>query len=83
MSSLLIKFFGINWKTTILGWSAIVALIGKIGLAWRTKDIAAILNNGQELLLDISILLGGIGLIKAKDGNTVGAGTSAIKIHKE
>lgn len=81
MSDLLTRLLGINWKTTLAGWTAIVAVFGRLVAAWRTKDISAILTDGQELLLDISILLAGVGLIKAKDGNTTGAGPDARKVH--
>jgi hypothetical protein len=83
ISGILIKLVGFNWKTTLLGLAAISSVVGKILLAWRTKDIVAVFSNGQDLMLDVGIVLGGIGLIKAKDANTVGAGVSAAKVHDD
>jgi hypothetical protein len=77
MGSIFQKLLGINWGTTLAGIAAIVAVIGKILLAYRTKDFSAIFSNGQELFADISLLLVGLGLIAAKDRNVTGVGSVA------
>jgi hypothetical protein len=74
------KILGINWKTTLPGILAIIAVVGKIGLAYRTKDFGAIFSNGQELITDITVVLAGIGLIAAKASNVTGVGTQAATV---
>jgi len=83
ISQLMTRILGINWKTTSAGILALVAVAGKLLLAYRTKDIEAILSNGQEVFLDLNLIAIGIGLIKAKDNNTVGAGDAAVKVHDD
>lgn len=74
------KLLGINWKTTLPGILAIVAVAGKIGLALRTKDLNAIFSNGQELIMDITVVLAGVGLIAAKASDVTGVGAAAAKV---
>jgi hypothetical protein len=71
------KLLGINWGTTLAGISVIVAAIGRIGLAYRTRDFGAIFNDGQLLLTTIIGIAAGLGLISAKDKNVTGVGASA------
>jgi uncharacterized membrane protein len=71
---------GINWKTTLAGITMIIAVVGKILLAYRTKDFATIFSNGQEMIVDVTLLLGALGLIKAKDGSTTGVGANAVSV---
>jgi hypothetical protein len=83
ISKLMTRILGVNWQTTSAGVLALIAVAGKLLLAYRTKDVEAILSNGQEMFLDLNLIAIGIGLIKAKDNNTVGAGTTAVKLHDD
>jgi hypothetical protein len=80
MPAWVFKILGINWRTTLLGWSVMVAAVGRIAVAWRTRDFGAILADGQLILETVATLLAGFGLIKAKDQHVIGAGTQARTI---
>lgn len=71
------KLLGINWKTTLAGISVIVAAVGRIALAYRTKDFEAIFTDGQLVLSTVIGIIAGLGLIKAKDQNVTGTGSQA------
>lgn len=71
------KLLGINWKTTLAGIGAIVLAIGRIGIAYRTKDIEAIVTDGQLIIETLSLIVVGLGLAKAKDQNVTGTGVTA------
>lgn len=77
MGSVFQKLLGLNWGTTLAGISVIVAAVGRIGLAYRTRDFGAIFNDGQLVLQTIVAIVAGLGLISAKDKNVTGAGTTA------
>lgn len=76
---MLTKIFGINYRTTILGIGVIVAAIGRIALAFRSKqyDFVALAEDGQLIMTTLVALLGGFGLFIAKDANVTGAGSQA------
>jgi hypothetical protein len=71
------KIFGINWGTTIAGIAALTAAIGRIALAYRTRDFEAILTDGQLIMQTLLALAVGLGLIAAKDKNVTGVGEQA------
>jgi len=71
------KLLGINWKTTLAGISAIIAAIGRILVAYKTRDFAAILADGQLIIETITMIILGLGLLKAKDQNVTGTGVAA------
>lgn len=77
MNALFQKLLGINWGTTLAGVSVIVAAIGRIALAYRTRDFGAIFNDGQLVLQTVVAIVAGLGLISAKDKNVTGVGTTA------
>lgn len=74
------SILGLNWKTTLAGLSVIVAAIGRIALAYKTKDFGAILTDGQLVLSTVISIIAGLGLIKAKDQNVTGAGPAAVNV---
>lgn len=80
---MLISLLGVNWKTTLAGITALVAAFGRIALAWKTKDFAAILTDGQLMLATLLSVAIGLGLIKAKDQNVTGAGPNAAIVHSD
>lgn len=67
--------FGKNWKTSTGGLAAILG-----GLAGLLKGIV----DGDLSMESVSILVStigaGFGLLKAKDHDTVGVGTTAVKV---
>lgn len=73
----LAKILGVNWRTTILGIGVIFAAVGRIGIAYRTRDFEALANDGQLIAETSAQILGGLGLLVAKDVNVTGAGTQA------
>jgi len=73
----LARILGVNWRTTILGVGAIVAAVGRIGIAYRTRDFEAMANDGQLIAETLGLLLTGFGLFIAKDANVTGVGTLA------
>lgn len=75
MNSLLI-----NWKTSLAGLLAIIGVVVKLLADLRTKNLGAIFTNLQELFPLVVTLLVGLGLMNAKDNNTVGAGNNAKKV---
>lgn len=77
MGSIITKLLGINWKTTLAGVTVIVAAIGRIGVAYKTKDFQAIFTDGQLILETVGMLIAGFGLLKAKDENVIGTGATA------
>jgi hypothetical protein len=74
------KIFGINYGTTILGIGVIFAAVGRVGVAWKSKDFTALANDGQLIMETLAGLLTGVGLLVAKDRNVTGAGTQAKAI---
>jgi hypothetical protein len=77
---MLSKLLGINWRTTLAGFAVIVAAVGRIAVAYRTKDFQAILSDGQLILETVGILIAGFGLLTAKDQNVTGTGTAAKSV---
>lgn len=71
------KLLGLNWKTTLAGIAVIVAALGRIALAYKTKDFGAIFTDGQLVLSTLVGIIAGLGLIKAKDQNVTGTGATA------
>lgn len=74
------KLLGINWRTSLAAWSAIVAAIGRIIIAWRAKDFQAIFTDGQLIFETVGLLLVALGLMKAKDQNVTGTGAVAKSV---
>lgn len=74
------KLLGINYKTTLAGLAVIAAAVGRIAVAYKTKDFAAIFADGQLILETVGLLLAGLGLLKAKDQNVTGTGTAAKSV---
>jgi hypothetical protein len=77
MGAILQKILGLNWGTTLAGITVIVAAVGRIVLAYRTRDFEAIFSDGQLVLTTLTAILAGLGLISAKDRNVTGAGITA------
>jgi hypothetical protein len=77
VKQLLARMLGINYRTTILGIGAISAAIGRIIVAYRTRDFVAIANDGQFIAETAGMILAGLGLFIAKDANVTGAGSKA------
>lgn len=71
------RILGVNYRTTILGIGVIVAAVGRILLAWKTKDFSAIADDSQLIVETITALLIGLGLYIAKDANVTGVGSQA------
>jgi dipeptide/tripeptide permease len=71
------RLLGINWRTTLAGVGVIVAAVGRLVLAYRTKDIEAMVTDSQLVFETIGMLIVGFGLAQAKDQNVTGTGTSA------
>jgi len=63
MSDLLKKLLGVNWKTTGTGIAAICSALGDIAHSVSTKQPV-------NWNVDIPAIIGGIGLIAAKDNTT-------------
>lgn len=74
------RILGINWKTTLAGVTVLIAAVGRIAIAYKTKDIGAILTDGQLVLSTVIGIVAGLGLIKAKDQNVTGTGTAARSV---
>lgn len=74
------KLLGINWKTTLPGILAILAVVGKIINDFRTKDFGQVFENVNNLIPLITGLLVGLGLIAAKASDVTGVGTQAAKL---
>lgn len=73
----LAHILGINYRTTILGIGVIFAAVGRVMLAWRTRDFVALANDGQLIAETVAGILAGVGLFIAKDANVTGVGTKA------
>lgn len=71
------RLLGINWKTTLAGITVLIAAVGRIIAAYRTKDFGAIFGDAQLVIETIGTVLIGLGLLSAKDSNVTGAGTTA------
>lgn len=80
MPNWLTHILGINFKTTILGIGVIFAAVGRVLIAYRSKDFVGLANDGQLIMETIAALLAGFGLVKAKDQNVTGTGTGARSI---
>ncbi len=74
------KILGINWKTTLAGLTALVAVAAKITSDIKTKDFVSVITDLQSLLAEVAGVGIGIGLLVAKDNDTTGAGKEAVKI---
>jgi len=74
------KLLGINYQTTLTGLLVIIGLIVKIIAALKVKDFSTVFTDVKEIVPDIIALLTGLGLLAAKDYNTVGAGDAAKKV---
>lgn len=83
MKAFFAAILGINWKTTLAGITVIIAAVGRIVLAYRTKDFGAIITDGQLVISTVLAIVAGLGLINSKDGNTTGAGTGAKKVESD
>jgi hypothetical protein len=80
MPSWLNSLVGINYKTTIAGLAAIVAAAGRIALAWKARDVMAIVQDGQLILETVGLVVVGLGLLKAKDESVTGTGSQAVTV---
>lgn len=80
---MLTALLGVNWKTTLAGLSVIVAGLGRIVLAWKSRDFESVLTDGQLLLSTLIAVLAGLGLVKAKDQNIIGAGATAKTVDSD
>jgi hypothetical protein len=79
----LARILGVNWRTTILGVGVIFAAVGRIGIAYRTRDFEVMANDGQLIAETTAQILGGLGLLIAKDANVTGAGTLAKTVESD
>lgn len=70
----------INWKTTMTGITSLVAALGVILNAWRTKDFGTIFTQSQTLIPVIMLILTGLGLLSAKDSTVTGVGSQAATL---
>jgi hypothetical protein len=77
MPSWVNKILGINWRTSLAAWATIMAAVGRIAVAYRTRDFQAIFTDSQLIFETIGLLLVAFGLMKAKDQNVTGTGTTA------
>jgi hypothetical protein len=71
------QLLGINWQTTLAGMALIAAAVGRIAVAYRTRDFAAILDDTKLVFETLIAIIAGLGLTKAKDQNVTGAGPGA------
>lgn len=83
MPAWLIKLLGINFKTTLAGITALLAVGAAIIAAWKSKDFKAIFNNLPTLFTTLAVVLTALGLIKAKDQNVTGTGSGARSVSSE
>lgn len=83
MPTWLIKLVGINFRTTIAGITALLAVFAAIVAAWKAKDFKAIFDNLPTLFTTLAVVLTALGLIKAKDQNVTGTGTGAKSVSSE
>lgn len=74
------KILGINWRTTLAGFTSLLAVVGAIVAAWKVKDFRVIVDKLPELFLAISVVATAIGLMKAKDQNVTGTGAVAKSV---
>lgn len=81
----LARILGINYRTTIIGIGVIVAAIGRITLAFRSKnyDFVLLAEDGQLIMTTLTALLAGLGLFIAKDANVTGVGTKAKTVESD
>lgn len=77
------KIFGINYGTTILGIGVIFAAVGRVAVAWRTKDFTALATDGQLIMTTAASILTGLGLLVAKDRNVSGAGNKSVSVDSD
>lgn len=77
MNVLLTKIFSVNYATTILGIGVIFAAVGRVAIAWKSKDFVSLATDGQLIMSTAGLILGGFGLVLAKDRNVTGAGQQA------
>lgn len=75
--NILARILGVNYRTTILGIGIIFAAVGRMALAYRTRDFESLANDGQLIAETIGALLAGLGLFIAKDSSVTGVGTDA------
>lgn len=76
------NILGINYRTTLMGLLALIAVVGKLVVAFKTKDLDSIGPLLNELLPIIAGLLLAIGLTKAKDQSVTGAGPTARDVDR-
>jgi hypothetical protein len=77
------RLLGINWRTTILGIGVIFAAVGRVGLAYRTRDFVSLANDGQLIAETVAAILAGMGLFIAKDSSVTGAGSQAKTVEAD
>lgn len=83
MPNWLIKILGINFKTTLAGITALMAVGAALIAAWKAKDFKAVFDNLPTLFTTLAVVLTALGLIKAKDQNVTGTGTGARSVSSE
>lgn len=71
------KILGINFKTTLAGLVSLMAIVAALLAAWKAKDFQAIWDNLPLLFTALGVVAAALGLIKAKDQNVTGTGTTA------
>lgn len=74
------KLLGINWKTTLGGLALVVAAVGRIVLAYKTRDFEAIFADTKLIMETVIALIAGLTLTQAKDQNVTGAGPVAVQV---
>lgn len=71
------KLLGVNWRTTFAAIVAIIGLAINIQVAWKAKDIRAVANNAEMIMLNLGLIATALTGLNAKDANVTGAGTQA------
>lgn len=74
------KLLGINWRSTLGGITLIVAAVGRIVLAYKTRDFEAIFADSKLVMETIIALIAGLTLTQVKDQNVTGAGPIAVTV---
>lgn len=77
MGSLFQKLLGLNWGTTLTGITLIIAAIGRIAIAYKTRDFAAIFADTKLIMETVVALIAAFGFLKAKDASVTGVGAAA------
>lgn len=76
------KILGLNWKTSLAGWTLLFATLGTVAAAWKNKDFVALFTNLSSVVAIIGGIAGALGLINAKDGNITGVGPGAKQLNE-